>query len=228
LTDPISALEFDYFESASYYDFDYWNTPGMKSGYVNMSRSLNGDWHSRAAAWFNRSIPLRDKILLDAGCGLGHFMLAFQSLGAIVSGADISDYSNEIVAPLFPCSFHHSSLDELFDLEDSSFDIVFCSAVMEHILPTRVGRTTDSLLRITKPGGLLFFEIDTKPNALRPMPEASHICIRPRSDWLQFFDEYAPALTIRDDLEHSLLNDHLDPGFPHPDWSFHVLQKRDI
>lgn len=228
MKDNLETMKFDYFESSSYYDFDYWNTPGVKSGYQNMTRALNGDWHARAAAWFRRSIPVRDKVLFDAGCGLGHFMLAFQSLGAIVSGADISDYSAEIVSPLFPCSFYHSSLDELFDIDDNLFDIVFCSAVMEHIIGTRVARTVENLFRICRPGGILFFEIDTIPNNLRPFPEDSHICMRPRSDWQSFFDDYSPAFITRADLELSLMTDHVDTDFPHPNWSFHVLQKRDI
>lgn len=218
-------MKFDYEKIAEYYDQDYWNTPGEKSGYINMTAAIGGQWHRQACAWFDLAIPVKGKKLFDAGCGLGHFMVAFEELGADVYGCDVSNYSNQLLQSRFPGKFLHTALENLDMVPRGTFDIVFCSATLEHVPHEIIEDIFLSLITITKPGGLIYIEIDTVPNEKRSIPEESHINIRSWGRWLMEF-ERPPYWWDHDfELEEKLREQRLFPGFPHPDWKFVVMRK---
>lgn len=218
-------MNFNYGEIENYYDFDYWNTPGKKSGYINMAAAIGGEWHKQACAWFNSVIPVKNKALFDAGCGLGHFMLAFHNLGAKVSGCDVSDYCAEFVQQKVPGSFFHTSLEKMAGIPKNFYDIVFTGATMEHIPQDSAEVVLQNLIRIAKPGGLIYIEIDVKPDNERDFPEESHVNIRPWAQWLAEFDKFHYPWFPEYNLTHRLRETKEFPGFPLPDWRFFVFQK---
>lgn len=85
---------------------------------------------------------IRDKRLLDIGCGLGEHSLLFASWGAKVTGVDISGASIAVArqrAARFGLSERVSFLETSFDLmnaADGDFDIVWCSGFLHHVLDT--------------------------------------------------------------------------------------------
>lgn len=218
-------MKFDYDKIDDYYDHVYWNTPGEKSGYVNMVGSLGCQWHKDACSWFNSVIPVHDKTLFDAGCGLGHFMLAFRDLGAKVYGCDVSNYCAPIVRHNFGHNFFHTSLEKLTYVPENFFDIVFTSATFEHLPCSSINQVLQNLSNICKPGGLIYIEVDTKPNKERDLPEDSHICIQPWDSWLKVFGVASFPFKPEYILTHKLRESTEFPGFPLPDWNFFVFSK---
>lgn len=216
---------FDYNKIAEYYDEDYWDTPGVKSGYTKMTKAIGGGWHTQACAWFNSAIPVKGKKLFDAGCGLGHFMFAFKDLGADVYGCDVSDYSDQLLRDRFYGKFLHTPLENLSMILPGCYDIIFCSATLEHVPKENIENILLSLIRITKPDGVIYMEIDTIPNERRSMPEDSHINIHDWAGWLREFER--PPYWWEHDfiIEDKLRNEGRYPGFPHPDWKFVVMRK---
>ncbi len=218
-------MSFDYNGIARYYDDDYFNRPGIKSGYENMDDSIGGDWHDLACMWFDSSVPVAGKKLLDAGCGLGHFMTGFDRLGADVYGCDVSFYCEQVVNLRFPGSFWRTRLEDMEGIDDGFFDIVFCESTMEHIPNDLVKVVFDNLIRVTKKGGLVYLQIDTVPDSDRSMPEESHINIRSWGSWLGTVDRPGFKWTMRSDLTSSLYEKEVVSGFPLPEWELIVLQR---
>ncbi len=213
---------FNYKKIREYYDKDYWDTPGVKSGYTDMTAAIGGDWHRQACAWFNSVVPVSGKKLFDAGCGLGHFMVEFAELGAGVFGCDISDYCLATAGRTFGRDFFHTSLEDLQGVPLGEYDILFCSATLEHVPIDLIPCIFENFVDLLRPGGIAYIEIDTKPDNRRDFPEESHINIRPWSQWLRIIFDQRYSW-IRDLALETALKDQLGfPGFPCPDWSFTV------
>jgi len=217
-------MSFDYKRIAQYYDDDYFNRAGVKSGYENMDDSIGGEWHDRACEWFNKSVPVAGKKLLDAGCGLGHFMVGFDRLGADVYGCDVSFYCEKVITSRFPGSFWRTRLEDMDGIEDKFFDIVFCESTMEHIPKESAIDAFYNMIRVTKKGGLVYLQVDTVPDDKRSMPEESHINIRKWGSWLGVLMRHSFKWTVRYDLTLALSKKEIVPGFPLLDWNFIVLQ----
>lgn len=217
-------MSFNYNEIAAYYDHNYFNVAGIKSGYDDMVNAIGGDWHDRACQWFNNTIPVNGKKLLDAGCGLGHFMVGFERLGADVFGCDVSFYCEQVVNSMYQDKFWRTRLEDMDGVPDGTFDIVFCESTMEHIQESSVRAAFENLIRVTKKGGLVYLQVDTVPDSKRDMPEESHINIRQWGSWLGMMMSLDLHWDIRYDLTKMLCEEGKVPGFPLKDWKLTVLQ----
>ncbi len=116
---------------------------------------------AHAFAWlltlpFRRAFPLLPRAehrsrVLDLGCGAGAFLDRLKQLGWETHGVDISPEAVKIA-----CSRGHRVVcGVLGDIAyaDDAFDVVRANHVIEHLpAPTR---TTQDILRVLKPGGLL-------------------------------------------------------------------------
>jgi 2-polyprenyl-3-methyl-5-hydroxy-6-metoxy-1,4-benzoquinol methylase len=105
---------------------------------------------------------LRGKRLLDVGCGDGDNTVLFAKLGAQATGIDISpgaidrarsrarvngveEHARFVCTPI-----------ETANIEDNSFDIIWCNAILHHMI-AELPLVMDRLTRWTKPGALLLF-----------------------------------------------------------------------
>jgi len=218
-------VDFDYNNIEQYYDKAYWDEPGVKSGYTWMTQSVGGEWHDQACGWFNSVISVRRKSLFDAGCGLGHFMTGFRKLGADAYGCDASDFCVQEVAKRFPKKVFHSRLEFIGNVCEQLFDIVFCVSTMEHIPNHLINLVFNNLISLCKSGGYIYIEIDTTPNTQKPVPEDSHVNIRPWPLWLLKIDKGRFPWSRDLGAESALRATEDFPGFPHPGWNFVVLRK---
>lgn len=218
-------MNFIYRDIETYYDKSYWDSPGIKSGYTNMTKAVGGQWHDQACGWFNSAIPVNDKKLLDAGCGLGHFLVGFQKFGAEVYGCDVSIYSKYLISGWLSGYFFHTRLEDMRGVPDEFFDIIYCGATMEHIPQELVELVFQNLIRVAKPDGIIYMEIDTLPNEKRSMPEDSHVNIRPWGAWLAEIERPIYWWMHDFEIEEQLRNEKRFPGFPHKDWNFVVMRK---
>lgn len=97
--------------------------------------------------------PLAGRTLLDVGGGPGYFADAFRELGARYVGLD---------ADVGELSLHGRSVGEdtvlgsgmALPFATGSLDVCYSSNVLEHVVDPE--RMADEMLRVTKPGGLVF------------------------------------------------------------------------
>ena len=110
--------------------------------------------------------------VLDLGCGGGLTTACLAQRGAMVVGVDLSR------ASLYVASCHtrsHDHLESVFacgraeflPFADTSFDIVWCTDVLEHLsdLPTAIAQ----IARVLKPEGLLLYDTINRTWLSRPL-----------------------------------------------------------
>jgi len=91
--------------------------------------------------------------VLEVGCGLGDFIPFFQGLGLSVTAVDIS------FTALFRAREHHpgnyvcASAEGLLPFADCSYDLIWCSEVLEHLFDVRA--TLREFNRCLRVGGLV-------------------------------------------------------------------------
>jgi 2-polyprenyl-3-methyl-5-hydroxy-6-metoxy-1,4-benzoquinol methylase len=107
--------------------------------------------------WIEESVSLKDKDVLDYGCGIGRMMKKLKSFGANVYGCDVSEFairhckSNGLEARLIVQE------DIPFD---EKFDIVILRGVFQHLSSPNV--TISKLEKLIRPNG--FIVILATPN----------------------------------------------------------------
>ena len=90
---------------------------------------------------------------LDLGCGRGEFADFLGSLGWTACGTDISENAVAKARDRYPaCDFKTLGEDGTIPFEDSRFDIVWSSEVIEHIFDVRAH--LGEIRRVLKKGGL--------------------------------------------------------------------------
>ena len=111
--------------------------------------------------WIQTLAPLKDKQVLDVGCGGGILSDAMARVGAHVTGIDLATKSLK-VAQLHALetqtpnvSYREVSAEALAAEKPASFDVVTCMEMLEHVPdPASVVQDCATLV---KPGGWVFF-----------------------------------------------------------------------
>jgi SAM-dependent methyltransferase len=112
------------------------------------------DYQTRGSLWAGASYLLpeipENALVLETGCGNGKTL---RSLGQNAVGIDISSAAVQLAGP--------SALvgDVRFlPFKDSVFDIIFCWHVLGHLSFLERKTAADEMLRVLKPGGVLYFK----------------------------------------------------------------------
>lgn len=140
--------------NSDFYDLEY---------FISLEyRYLSGAHSSKVRNIFklikNYIEDLKDKSILDVGCGSGFYTNEFYKLGGIVTGIDYSQFAIKFAKDRFhDIAFQVQSGYKLETFKDESFDIVTLFDVIEHM--SDQSRTLDEVYRVLKPGG--FFVIST-------------------------------------------------------------------
>jgi SAM-dependent methyltransferase len=84
--------------------------------------------------------------VLDVGCGPGFLMLFLQELGVDTFGIDFSPASLSLAPDEIRDRIRIGDVSSV-DVESSSFDLVVCREVLEHLTVLQVARTVEELAR---------------------------------------------------------------------------------
>ena len=106
-----------------------------------------------------KNISLKNKKVIEVGCGLGFFSQKISQKGAAVFGIDIGEKLVNITNNKVPNGefIVGSALDIPF--KDNEFDLTLCTEVIEHTEDPK--KAVTEILRVTKNGG---FIVLTTPN----------------------------------------------------------------
>lgn len=107
-----------------------------------------------------RNVDVRNRTLLDVGCGGGILAEEFAQLGMHVTGIDPSASSIETARRHahqqgITIDYHVGSGESL-PFADASFDHVSCCDVLEHVQD--VDAVLTEISRVLKPGGIFFYD----------------------------------------------------------------------
>jgi 2-polyprenyl-6-hydroxyphenyl methylase / 3-demethylubiquinone-9 3-methyltransferase len=119
--------------------------------------------------YINNATNLKDKTVLDVGCGGGILSESMAEKGAKVTGIDLGEKALR-VAQLHSLEsgveveYQMVSVEELAEKSPASFDIVTCLEMLEHVPdPASV---VAACAKLVKPGGHVFFStINRNPKA---------------------------------------------------------------
>jgi SAM-dependent methyltransferase len=91
---------------------------------------------------------------LDLGCGTGDFTAELARSGASAVGVEVAEAALARAHARHPSfDFRLAPIDGPLPLEDSEFDLVWCSEVIEHVADT--ARWLSEVRRVLAPGGRL-------------------------------------------------------------------------
>ncbi len=110
--------------------------------------------------YINDRVGLKDKTVLDIGCGGGILAESMAAHGATVTGIDLGE------APLAVAKLHlkesglkvdyrHVSAEDLVREQPEAFDVVTCMEMLEHVPDP--ASTIAACAKLVKPGGQVFF-----------------------------------------------------------------------
>jgi 2-polyprenyl-3-methyl-5-hydroxy-6-metoxy-1,4-benzoquinol methylase len=97
---------------------------------------------------------------LDVGCNVGLTVEAARLEGSSASGIDIDPHAISLAQREFPKPSFHAATAEEFRNSGKTFDVVYCSEVIEHL--TEVRSFVGTLAALTRTDGLLYL---TTPDA---------------------------------------------------------------
>jgi SAM-dependent methyltransferase len=109
-----------------------------------------GDLAHDTIALISAHGPVSGRTVLDVGAGPRQFAQGFRDAGARYVGVDVDAHTLDGAA----VAAGVVAVGERLPFADASVDIALCSNVMEHV--PRPGVVGDELLRVVRPGGLVF------------------------------------------------------------------------
>lgn len=119
-----------------------------QSNYVAVNKKIVSD----------RFKDLRNKTVLDLGCGYGWYANYFSSIGSIVTGCDGSSEMIALARKNYPdIAFEIVDIQQVFPYTDRSFDLVFCNQVLMDI--ENLDIVIKEAHRVLKQDGIFYFAI---------------------------------------------------------------------
>ncbi len=106
----------------------------------------------------SRFYNLKDKTILDLGCGYGWYTNYFSKVGGKVIGCDGSENMLSIAKNKYPdFIFEKVDIEKELPYEDNYFDIVFCNQVLMDI--KNIENLISEIYRITKQNGIFYMSV---------------------------------------------------------------------
>lgn len=131
--------------------------------------------------------------VIDLGCGEATLSDLFKNY----TGVDISSFVIEKNRKSKAGTFIHANLDQVWKFSDEHYDVAICSDVMEHIPPSKVRHTIQSLSTI--PADRFLFGICCRKSVtLGPDGENLHPTVMPPSWWKSELSKVFQVTTLEE------------------------------
>lgn len=132
---------------------------------------------------------LRFKSVLDVGCGSGYALLKFLEAGKSAVGTEVSEYllNGRLISFKELGFVQRAFARDLGMWSEGSFDLVFCSEVLEHIPLEDIHNSIGELIRVSSK--LLFFTICFREAWCFPDLKL-HETVRPQAWWEGEFEKF--------------------------------------
>jgi len=123
--------------------------------------------------------------ILDAGCGTGIYSEYYATLGAEVTGVDLSEAAIDTIENAeIPGDYYQSSLEDL-PFSDHQFDLVHVFSVLYHIVDDSMwAESLSEIDRVTSPGGIVLMRTEWLDDDDR---RSDHVKHRSKKKYIDFF-----------------------------------------
>lgn len=134
---------------------------------------------------------LKDKFILDCGCGSGGYILEFFKYSPNVFGVECDEEKVKFFKSLNvnPSNVIAGNIESL-PFEDNKFDLVFLNEVLEHVQNEQ--KALSEIKRVLKTGGLLVL---FSPNRLYPF-ETHEVTTKIRNISLPYYFPFIPYIPL--------------------------------
>ena len=117
----------------------------------------------------NRLLPaLKNQQALDFGCGVGRLTQPLADHFEQAHGIDIAPSMIELARQKNTkgdrCKYHLNERNDLRQFEDNSMDLVLSLITLQHMRPEYAKNYIKEFIRITRPGGIMIFQIPSNPD----------------------------------------------------------------
>jgi ubiquinone/menaquinone biosynthesis C-methylase UbiE len=113
---------------------------------------------------------VRYESAVDFGCGVGRLSQALAAHFKYVAGVDIAEpmirRADELNRFGDRCEYIHNVAADLSVLRDESFDLVYSSITLQHVVPRLAQSYIAEFFRIVRPGGLVIFQLPCRPRSV--------------------------------------------------------------
>lgn len=128
---------------------------------------------------------LKERVVLDFGCGFGRNIPFLLESALIVYGVDVSEWAIKEASKYEPRGVYYHYDGHSIPFRDGFFEAVFCWTVLQHIPDEEIGRTAQEILRVLGPEGYLI----AYENVSTWYPDKAHIWFRDVSTYCSLFSE---------------------------------------
>ncbi len=122
------------------------------------------EWAAKSFAFYSDRIDMKDKLVLDAGCGPGGKTLYYAAKGCRkIIGVDIDEnrigHARNFLRKMGAANveFQVGDLSKM-EFADNTFDLIFLNDVFEHIERPILRAVLAECKRVLKPGGMICME----------------------------------------------------------------------
>ena len=142
----------------------YRNELGLKNVEKRIESRINRERGKEAIEKLDGLVPIRNKVVLDVGCGWGEFAFEAIQKDATVYGIEPdSELLGISVLLAGKQAMFAKARAEAIPFRNECFDIVICNSVIEHVKDVRA--SLQEMIRILRKGGYLYL---VAPNYLYP------------------------------------------------------------
>ena len=147
---------------------------------------LKGSVGMRYLTWTLHSVKFDS--VLDVGCGCGYALCGFLLHNKRAEGMEVCDYLLDTMLRTYVVweRVKKGRIQQLPYAMDS-FDLIYCTDVLEHIPEPDVSKSIGELVRVSKK--YIFVTICTVPSRCMPALKL-HETVKPRGWWEEQFDRY--------------------------------------
>ena len=137
--------------------------------------------------FIQRYVCLKEKSILDIGCGNGVFSYHLSDISLNVIGLDLSSY----MISINPCKNLIRGMGDILPFKDETFDVVFEANLLHHVdNPEQIVR---EMMRVSKEHVILI-----EPNGINPLMFLFSLFVKAERGGLKFSKKYLRELIKSD------------------------------